>query len=520
MAHLYKGISKYGGKLSLSCSSFIDVVGDALHIESAYLNMSTGSAAGNNSFQGVGNCIRLKNADGIDLHMGYNDLSGYTYKCIYGSLNKVCIGSCENTLSAQRNYWGAATATWPNVPVYTGPYQPGMSYVIIDVYGADAPQNCYLICNSGCPPCRIQFSDTEPQLGACGRYKPIVRNPKSSDVQESGTGKVFAQNLPGQLRDLVIDPGNPLINTEHFENIALDSALIYAAMNMEMYDSLAADHFAVELFHEILTHPLDRTNEDIRWRMEWGRYNMKSALENMFHDGELVPANNEEFFETPVQLYVDVLNAMTDTVLTNSTYREQFYLEIDKGQLFRTLNNPDFARYIYSHLDDCDLDSLEQVRLNYWLEEVDREISVRQQYMLDGIAPDSIDFSVDTASYQEPQLLDVSEFYFGMWIDSPQSVTFVPCGGNYTYKYNPYSSQTFELYPNPASREFRITCTGSGIYQLKMTDAFGRKVLERQVQLEEEIPYLLSMDTKPAPGQYILSLTDAYGTMFKKVAIE
>jgi hypothetical protein len=35
-----------------------------------------------------------------------------------------------------------------------------------------------------------------------------------------------------------------------------------------------------------------------------------------------------------------VLNLMTDTVLSDSTYHMQFFLKLDKGQLFRSIGKP------------------------------------------------------------------------------------------------------------------------------------------------------------------------------------
>jgi len=133
-----------------------------------------------------------------------------------------------------------------------------------------------------------------------------------------------AVNIYGFLKDESSEIGNSPIYTPIFDGVTLNSALVYAASQMEQYDSLANDINAVGLFNEILLSPLDRTNTDIRWRMEWGRYNMKSALESLFLQNELNENNNAETFEVLVQQYVDVLNLMTDSVLTDSTYKEQF----------------------------------------------------------------------------------------------------------------------------------------------------------------------------------------------------
>jgi hypothetical protein len=200
-----------------------------------------------------------------------------------------------------------------------------------------------------------------------------------------------------------------LINTSDFTDITLDSALVTAAMMMEAYDSLGNDAIAIDLFHQILTDSLNRSITDVRWKMEWGQIHMKSALENMFLQNELSTENNTSVFESEVQKYVDVLNTMTDVQLTDSTFQSQFYLEMDKGQLFRTLNRPFMARYLFTHIDDCQLDSLQQSTLNKWLEEVDLEISLYNQYVINGVSPDSLNFEVDTSEYNLPVQLGLDQ---------------------------------------------------------------------------------------------------------------
>lgn len=516
-------VTKYGGKLSLRCNWFKDLSNDAVKMAAGYLNMSTTSAAGYNIFENVRSCLKLDFAEGVDLYNGYNNLSGFIINCIYGTMNKICIGSCETTVDATRNYWGAPINIFPPNVQTSGLYTPDMTPVVIDVYGSDGPAICYqILCTSGCPGCKINFKDYNPTWRACGIDKPIVRekksmvienNPDPSLKQSPGNGAV------GQLRSETYEVGNPLINTASFNDVLLDSALVYAALQMELYDSLGNDLVAVDLFNEILTSPLDRTNSDIRWRMEWGRYNMKIALENMFTDNELLESNNTESFEYPVQQYVDVLNIMTDSILTDSTYKEQFYLEIDKGQLFRTLGNPQMARYVYTHLDDCDLDSLEQARLNNWLAEVDLEISIRQQYVDDELSPDSISYAVDSSGYTPAVPLELSDFYFGLWINSPQSVTFVACGGNPVYRSVQTVSSGMAIYPNPTSEGFFITTNEPGNYTLRITDMFGRLIYERQQYFEADTPVNVDRQDLLSGGQYLITLSNHERTMKQKLIV-
>lgn len=328
-----------------------------------------------------------------------------------------------------------------------------------------------------------------------------------------------AGNLSGFLKDESYEMGNPPIYTSSFNGITLDSALVFAASQMELYDSLGNDFNAIDLFNEILLSPLDRTNSDIRWRMEWGRYNMKTSLENLFLQNELDENNNVESFEVPVQKYVDVLNLMTDSVLTDSTYKEQFYLEIDKGQLFRTLGNPTMARYLYSHLDDCDLDSLEQARLNNWLAEVDLEISIRQQYLQDQISPDNIDYSLDSSAYGTPIPLESGQFHFGAWINSPQDVTFAACSNNSNLKSYNILSHGFQVFPNPTTGGFYISVINEGKYFVKITDLFGRKILEQNHYFSPNIPLGFNTDKLLSGGQYVISISNKNTTLNQRLIV-
>lgn len=515
-------VVKYGGKLSLACNTFQNMTIEGVKIYAGYLAMSSASGGGFNTFLNVRTCIELVAAESLDLYNGYNYLAGYTTYCIHGTLNKICINSCESDVVAFKNYWGQPTFSYPPTVQGSGLYTPDMSTVAIEVYGMSGPEYCYqIICTSGCPGCKINFKDPTPSWSECRVGRLEVRPLRSQVVAntfDSSMKQSAMSNMHGYLKDESYEIGNPPIYTPTFDGVTLDSALVYAAMQMEQFDSLASDLNAVTLFNEILSSPLDRTNADIRWRMEWGRYNMKSALENLFLQSELNENNNTEIFELPVQQYVDVLNLMTDSLLTDSTYKEQFYLEIDKGQLFRTLGNPEMARYIYQHLDDCDLDSLEQSRLNNWLSEVDIEIRIREQYLLEQISPDSIDYSVDSTSYTSPIPSENNDFYFGLWINSPQSVTFASCG-NQGYKSYRVISNGFRVFPNPTSDEYFISVAKEGSYAIKITDLTGRLVFDQTRYFESNTPIIFNSHYLLSGGQYVVSLTDENSTLIQKLIV-
>jgi hypothetical protein len=514
------GVSKEGGQLSLKCCLFQQLNDKAVTFANGFLlNMSSNTLAGYNNFDQVGTCIYLSNAEYIDLYSGYNNLAGFTDCCICGTLNWKCLGNpCDLHISADYNYWGAPQNTFPPSPQPVGPYNPEMQEVVINLYTLDAPPTCYVISPNGQAVCFAHFTDHFVSVPTgCGTGNLVPHHGRRSLMTSNETIQHYAaprtENnvVTHELRDLIIDADNPQISTTSFVDISLDSALIFAASQLEIVDSSGNNYTAVELFHEILTSPLDRTNPEIRWKMEWGRSQMKTAVELMFQNSQLFQANNLVSFETPVNQYVNVLNAMTDTVLTDSTYKSQFYLELDKGQLFRTLGNPLMAKHIYVHLDDCQLDSVEQSLLNNWRQQVDLELSLANQFMVQDISPDSISFSVNTSAYTPITSSAMSDFYFGVWIDSPTSVTFVNCGNNPVYRSAWSSNNSVSIYPNPTQGSITIKVNALGIYALDIFDNEGRSIYKTQLNLQESNTANLQLPSSVAKGNYLIKLENQGG---------
>ncbi|MBX7053241.1 MAG: T9SS type A sorting domain-containing protein [Flavobacteriales bacterium] len=465
-------IDKRGGRISVSCSDFETFTG--IRSMDAYVNISSTELAGYNNFSGTQHGVRLINASGINLYKGKNIFSTNNAFYISGTLNIPCTKKhgCQRILDASSNHWG----------VYSGnQYQPSGGGNLppnpakFDVFTSDAASCMQLEYASPCP---VLFYDPIPvsPTPCPTKIKPEVKSllisTHASSENETTIDDGFA------LKDYEVDPDNPLLNTESFAGIALDSALVYTAMQLEAYDSLANDANAIKLFHEILTSGIDMTNSHIRSKMNWATQYMKGAIENMFYQQELLPENNETTFQIPVQQYVDVLNLLTDTALTDSTYQAQFYLELDKGQLFRTIGKLDITRQIFAHLNDCNMDSLEQSVLNAWRQQVELELNRIEDYYLLDLPMDSLTEAVDTTNYDDPILLTTSDYYFGLWIDSPQSITFVQCGDHPYYRWLWNDEGNMFVYPNPTSGELNITGLNDDLqYDIRFMDLTGRCVL-------------------------------------------
>ena len=496
------GVFKEGGKLTLKCNLFTNL-GVGVSTSLGQLNMSSTSFAGYNMFTNVGTCIELNAASGIGLSKGYNDLSGSSGNCIEGTLDYPCTNQlCAIQVDALNNFWGIGGPNDPQSP--NGLIQP--SSADIAVLTTTEPYDCGAdgIWNIGCDVVFVDATPTMPQSCGNGHIEVI---PPRRNLQVNGSTKPIID----YYKNFEIDSTNPLINTSDFTDITLDSALVTAAMMMEAYDSLGNDAIAVDLFHQILTDSLNRSVTDVRWKMEWGQILMKSAVENMFLQNELSTENNTSIFENEVQKYVDVLNTMTDVQLTDSTFQSQFYLEMDKGQLFRTLNRPFMARYLFTHIDDCQLDSLQQSTLNKWLEEVDLEISLYNQYVLNGVSPDSLNFEVDTTEYNLPVQLGLDQHYFGTWIESPTDITFMACSDEACYQSLALNKNgAFSLYPNPNSGQFNLEYMGQeGQVICEIRDMIGNLVYSKSYYLYPFDILELGSDIQLSNGSYSCTIINS-----------
>jgi Secretion system C-terminal sorting domain len=511
-------LEKNDGILSLHCNYFADAI-NAVTAVNAHLSMSSNSGNGYNQFYNVSNCVTLERASGFEIYDGFNDFSGYSQCCICGSVTWSCTDpNCSMWLKTSQNFWGTS-AQDPFTPDYL--YHPNSPNVEIHLYAQDGTNKlCNQVGEAGIAlGCEITVLDDSPIYSPeCGLSKPVVRKERrSAKLPVLGDVSMAHQH---QLRDLSMDAGNPILNTANFNNYSLDSALVAAAWMMEVYDSLGNDAQAVAYFEEILTSGLDRSNSEIRWRMEWGRRQMKAAVESMFVDQELSKEANETAFETSVQNYVNVLNMMTDTLLTDSTYKDQFYVELDKGQLFRTIGQPVIAKYIFEHLGDCQLDSLEQIKLNQWMYEVDMELATKYEYLFDSLSWDTTMVVIDSTLYPVPIDVTLSNYYFGVWISGPQDVAFVNCGQDLSFRSLLEESQRWSVYPNPTTDMLSIACQDKNVVKLRIYNAAGQCMDIRTIDFEESQLYQLNLDPSWSAGNYLLCKESDGATTFKKFVIQ
>lgn len=432
------GIIKASGKISLRCNT---ISGNILGLlaEKTRVNMTESDYAGHNHFTENNHNIRLDHVVDFNIAKGFNEFSNWTFSNIIGSMYGYCDQVCSvQDFDVTANYWDDE----PN---------DGSSLVFV------GGSNCFGY-DGGCA---VHLHDESPVYSVdCPTTKPFVK-PRVKSAFQVENDEMRLVFTPGQLKSEV--ETMPIISTEHFYQVPLDSALGVAFSNTEFYDSLANDLVAVDLFHEILSADLDMQNDTTRSLVHWGVEHMKTSVENLFNDQELSVANNQSTFEPAVQQYVDVLNTLTTTSVDDSLYYTQFYLELNKGQLFKTIGKPETAYWVFQHLGDCEIDSLEQAELNMWRDIVLAEI-------------DSTNLMQTVQESIDPEVNDLSTYRLGVTIVSPNYVSFVSCA-NWIFLKKEDEANHVRVYPNPSQGEFTLE---AGYWPkdatLEVYDISGKKV--------------------------------------------
>lgn len=369
------GIQKKGGKLNVRCSQFINHNQAVSLGKGTVLNMSSSSAGGYNYFSNSTEHIHFYHAGTPLLSKGYNV---FTYASQYNMVGNIATLSCglnciAPSLNTTGNNFGNAGTGGMGVALFTSS-----------------------MCNNG-QVCPIGISPNSNYEFPC----PVA-------ITVLSPGKSMSHSAVGKTVDL------PQVTTTEFGVLPLDSALSMAASKVfEWVDSTNNYKGALKALHEILVQPLNRMDPAVRKLSEWGMMQMKNNVE------EMVMLNraglNGSNFDVTTQYYVDVLNAQTDSVLTDSTFRSQFWIELSKAQLFRTLNNPSMALYIMDRLNTCNLEGDELQELLYWKGLTQDELNLAVNAGLD-LSNDSAYVAVTDDS-----------FHFGVHIYTPHLVAFESC---------------------------------------------------------------------------------------------
>ncbi|MFM7105635.1 MAG: T9SS type A sorting domain-containing protein, partial [Flavobacteriales bacterium] len=172
--------------------------------------------------------------------------------------------------------------------------------------------------------------------------------------------------------------------------------------------------------------------------------------------------------------YIEIMNTMTDTMLTTATYKDQFYRELDKAQFFQSIGRCQAAIEVLDNMDNCLLDSVETAILSIWQARA-AELS-NYDYQIDSISAGNIQEPTLTDSAISQPSQNSSNYFFGCFISSHDDYSFVSCGENPEYRNITINSGN--IFPNPADDQFFVeTPNSNGRMLLHIYDMSGRKCL-------------------------------------------
>ncbi len=454
---------KKGGVFTIRCSEFSQN-GTALEIgKGCVLNLSSSSAGGYNVFELNDEHIHFYHSSTPLLNKGFNSFSGASDCNLCGNIATISsIGCAPVGLASASNQW---------LPIASG--SSGIALYSSSTC-ANGTQSVITLSPS------VSVSTTCPSVIG-------ILSPTKSIAQASLHQKT--------LTDL------PVIATTEYGQLPLDSALSLAATLAYATDSLFEGKRSIKLFHEILTSSLDRSSSEIRSLSDWGIGMMKKMIEELILRGEIIPENNSESFEIAVQRYVNSLNACTDSLVSDSSFHSQFWVELSKAQLFRSLGNSSLCYNILNQLNTCNLEGEELEELLYW-----KSLTLSEMTSAPSISSNMND-SVFTS-------LSSSNFPFGIEILGPQEVLFYSCFSN-NKNLNPTSGK---IIPSINAGEFKLQFTKkNNLVKWKILSAVGQLIHEGNTHDCSEIPFNIEL----ANGCYLLQyMLDNGSIQTEKFVIE
>jgi hypothetical protein len=141
-----------------------------------------------------------------------------------------------------------------------------------------------------------------------------------------------------------------------------------------------------------------------------------------------------------------------------------------------------------------------------------------QQYLEQGISPDQILLAVDTSEYELPLPYASSNYYFGMWIDSPGSHTFMSCGSDLEFRslVKDDSQMKWMLFPNPSYGNLHVRYDSDLPVDVFIYDTNGCLVWTQKVQFTGPNHEALLETQKLVPGVYQLQIRQGNQTQTKR----
>jgi hypothetical protein len=302
--------------------------------------------------------------------------------------------------------------------------------------------------------------------------------------------------MPASCPPLVVGPGPKSLNKSKstnqqtlsvYSSILKDTILIedLLAISSGKISLLVEDSSnnleAILLLNDLFSSSVSKTDSLNNFYLNFGLDLMKMAVEESFRNDELSQTNNIASFDPYVAKYVDAMMYMTDSIIDSSNYEMQYVLEIDKAHLMRLTGHPEIGLNILTELENCGLDSIAQANLNFWKQEYETDIIIKQigQQFLDTT------ISIDTSAYFNP-VLAINNYSFGSIINDVNDIKYTNCDFFNTKELMTGKLENqIAVYPNPATTIFDIAIKSpvEGVCSFKIVQMDGKTICEKQFEM-------------------------------------
>lgn len=475
--NLLHGVRKYYGKATLKCNTFSGMKANNVSMSNSILNMSVDYNGGYNDLgkpedhtYSPKNNVYLYNSD-IQIDKGYNkfgELVGGGERYITGYVPFPCQPNSDCAIPAKRNQWGNTL---------TAPAQNRFN-----VDGNNWEQ--------------FQFTATATYaFPLCGSQDP---DPGPVDPGGGLDGKAL-----GEKQAWVF----PVISTSLGEQ-PLDFVVRTAMSKMTAYTERGGNDLeALALLDEVFTSGVDLESAGLRNYLFQAAVIMKTALEGAYDKEQISVIDNAGGFEKYTQMYVDAMNMLTETGITEYSYKQAFMLELNKMQLFRLLDMPQVAIRLLTELEYCGLDTMEQHIVNDWKDRVQQDAFVKRT----GFASIDSTFTPVRTGYAKGSANGETNFTFGVVIQSPYDMEAPYC--NWRANKGAFEDNPVVVYPNPAKESFQIDTdikSFGGAATIKLETIDGRLVLEQQATDKNRDSFTVQVRGL-SPGTYMVRLIGVNG---------
>jgi hypothetical protein len=181
---------------------------------------------------------------------------------------------------------------------------------------------------------------------------------------------------------------------------------------------------------------------------------MRVALEDLWAHGAF-SSQDASTFAGPVNRYVDILNEFTIPEIDRAFYADQFKIEMHKPYVFGIHHTWSTGVSLMKEVDDCGLDSLEQVVLNSEIQK-----ATFHSFLLDLPSlchhPDSLVLYEQEEDLEEPLDIESAVYGFGAWLQSPTSYVVSPCPFWQIQSAIEEPLPSFGCYPNPVRTHLTV----------------------------------------------------------------